>query len=340
MTIHTDPSVSALRAEAESTRARLRTTVEDLRTQVADTTNEIKDRLAPAAIKAEVSQYVRESGDQLWRRLESKARANPLQAVAVGAAVALPALSLLRALPAPLLLIGAGLLLSRSSVTESTSNAMTGLKEQFREHMDETLGTARSNFEQAADVARRTVHDARDYVQDSVAKASSTAASIKERIGDATVGATSSIQESASDLKSRGEELLKRTRETVTETWDKNPLLVAGIGLGIGAFIAAAFPATRTEKAVFGEASESVRRAAENAATEGLGNVKSAVERAANAASKEGLSVEGLNEFGQSVTEKVRAVAERGVEAALGEENTKQSSNSETNQPAGQSRSQ
>ena len=89
MSFHTEPSVSALRAEAEATRSRLTDTVDDLRTQVADTATDIKERLSPEAIKTEVTQYVRDSGDQLWHTLERKARDNPLQAVAVGAAATL-----------------------------------------------------------------------------------------------------------------------------------------------------------------------------------------------------------------------------------------------------------
>ena len=115
----TEPSVSDLRAEAEVTRARLTGTVEDLRTQVADTATDLKERLSPSAIKAEVTGYVRESRDQLWHTLERKARDNPLQAVAVGAAIAYPAFQLLRAMPAPLLLVGAGLLLSRTTAAMS-----------------------------------------------------------------------------------------------------------------------------------------------------------------------------------------------------------------------------
>ena len=98
-----EPSVTALRAEADVTRTRLTGTVDELRTQVADTATDLKERLSPSAIKAEVTGYVRESRDQLWHTLEQKARDNPLQAVAVGAAIAYPAFQLLRAMPAPLL---------------------------------------------------------------------------------------------------------------------------------------------------------------------------------------------------------------------------------------------
>ena len=133
-----EPSVSALRAEAEVNRARLTGTVEDLRTQVADTATDLKERLSPSAIKAEVSGYVRESRDQLWHTLEQKARDNPLQAVAVGAAIAYPAFQLLRAMPAPLLLVGAGLLLSKTTgnQTAAISKATDAVGDRAQDAMD------------------------------------------------------------------------------------------------------------------------------------------------------------------------------------------------------------
>jgi hypothetical protein len=315
MSFHTEPSVSALRAEAEVNRARLTGTVEDLRTQVAGTATDLKERLSPEAIKTEVTQYVRDSRDQLWHSLERKARDNPLQAVAIGAAVAYPALSLMRALPAPLLLVGAGLLLSRFSGADTT--------EALRNHAQNALDTASGTFDSAADSARRKVHDAQDYARqgvDSVIdRAQATATSIKDRVTDAADDATSAIRDQAGKVKGQAEELAQQTRETISETWDKNPLLIAAIGLGIGAIIAAAFPSTKAEAAMFGDASDALRRQADEAAAKGVQAARSVVEGVAAAASGEGLSVDGLNQLGGSLTEKVRAVAERGVEAALGD---------------------
>src|SRR6187402_124771 len=143
---YAEPSVDTLRAEAEATRRRLTGTVEELRTQVSETATDIKERLSPDAIKTEVTQYVRDSRDQLWHSLERKARDNPLQAVAVGAALAYPALKLMRAMPAPLLLVGAGLLLSRTSGNGgSASGAADALRNQAQGALDtasETLDSA------------------------------------------------------------------------------------------------------------------------------------------------------------------------------------------------------
>jgi ElaB/YqjD/DUF883 family membrane-anchored ribosome-binding protein len=331
MSFATEPSVTALRAEAEVTRARLTGTVDDLRTQVADTATDIKERLSPDAIKTEVTQYVRDSRDQLWHTLERKARDNPLQAVAVGAALAYPALKLMRAMPAPLLLVGAGLLLSRSTGNGGSASDAT---DALRNHAQGALDTAGATLERATDSARRTVHDAQDYARQGaesvVDRATATASSMKDRVTDAADDATSAIRDTAGRVMGQAEDLVQQTRETVSDTWDKNPLLIAGIGLGIGAFIAAAFPSTKAEETMFGDASDALRRQAEGVAAKGVEAAKSAVEGVAAAASGQGLSVDGLNQLGESLTGKVRAVAERGVEAALGDTKTDEPKPGET----------
>jgi len=321
MSFDTEPSVHALRAEAETTRARLTHTVGDLRTQVSDTATDLKERLSPSALKAEVSDYVRDSRDQLWHSIEQKARDNPLQAVAVGAVLAYPALQLIRALPAPLLLVGAGLLLSRGTGTSNGAVAETA--STLKAHAQSAMDRASGALDDATDSTLRTLHDARDGVREhfnaAVENATATATSIRDRIADAADDAKDSISQTADNLTGQAADLAHQARSAVTGAWDQNPLLVAGIGLAIGALIAAALPSTAAEDSVFGEASNAVRRQAEAAGVKGLEAARAVVDSAADSARTQGLSVDGLSKLGENLTDKVRAVAERGVEAALGE---------------------
>jgi len=339
MSFDAEPSVQALRAEAETNRARLTGTVEELRTQVADTATDLKERLSPATIKAEVSDYVRDSRDQLWHSIERKARENPLQAVAVGAAVALPVLKLVRAMPAPLLLVGAGLLLSRK-----TGNGQGSLS-QAAGRMQQRAEAARSQFTDAigrtTDTARRQLHDAQDYARegvDSVMQRTAAATSgLRDQVAGATegakgavegarsaiTGATSAVTNAAENALDQGTALAQQARKAVVGTFEQNPLMVAGAGLLIGAVIAAAFPSTETEEKLLGDASDAVKRQAEGLAAKGVdaaeAAARAALENVANAAGEQGLSADGLKTLGENLTEKVRAVAERGVDAALGE---------------------
>src|SRR3979411_2475194 len=105
-------SFHELNRETEQTRAALTDTVEQLRSSVTETAKDVRARVSPAAIKAEVSGYFRSRGEQLLRDFTAAARKNPLQAVAVGASVAYPLLRLARAIPPPVLMVGALVLVS------------------------------------------------------------------------------------------------------------------------------------------------------------------------------------------------------------------------------------
>jgi hypothetical protein len=350
MSSDVDPSVQTLRAEAEINRARLTGTVDELRTQVADTATDLKERFSPSAIKAEVTDYVRDSRDQLWHSLEQRARQNPLQAVAVGAAVAYPAFKLLRAMPVPLLLVGAGILLARRSGQNGSSHTTNGLYERARYAADTVQDRARyaadtiqdraryaadnvtGAMDDATDKARRKLNEAQDYVRagvDSVTgRAAAAASSIQDRVAQAAGEAKSAATSVADKVIGQGERMVQQARTTVSTTWDQNPLMVAGAGLLIGAVIAAAFPATEVEEKVLGDASDALRRQAQGLAEQGVDAARTAVERAAGAASDQGLSADGLRAAGENLTDKVRAVAERGIEAALDEKKPANTGNS------------
>src|ERR1700687_5473929 len=89
-----------IKRETEQTRAGLTDTVEQLRTSVAETASDIRHRISPDAIKAEVSDYIKSRGERLMNDVTAAARRNPMQAVAVGASGAYPLLRL--AAPTPL----------------------------------------------------------------------------------------------------------------------------------------------------------------------------------------------------------------------------------------------
>ena len=96
-----DYSVEELRRRSDEVRTELANTVGELREKVSDTASEIKTLVSPSHIKEEIKTYIREERESLRQSLERKIRENPLQAAALGAAVAYPAWGLLRAIPAP-----------------------------------------------------------------------------------------------------------------------------------------------------------------------------------------------------------------------------------------------
>jgi ElaB/YqjD/DUF883 family membrane-anchored ribosome-binding protein len=225
MTTNNSHSVEDLRRESERTRAQLVSTVVELREKVGTTAAELKARASPAHIKQEVRTFVREEQRSLLNTVQERIRENPLQAAAVGAMLAYPAWGLLRALPAPLLLIGAGLWLTGSQgrrvlaqaqdkAADLAGNQLASVGETvevLRERTAElagqaseqlsALGSAAADRADAAAVqARRMLHDGRDAV---TAAARNVRDSVQRTVGIDQPGIDRGGVGEGADLRSR-----------------------------------------------------------------------------------------------------------------------------------------
>ena len=160
-------SLSELEKEAEHTRADLIHTVDELHS-----------RVSPQAIKEEMKAYARDTGNELIHSLERKARENPLQAVAVAAGLAYPAWRFLINIPAPILLVGAGLALSQfggssRASTAGGANARSSMSgEDGEENLTHTL--------------KRSAQDASSHLADAVK-------GLKGKVSDAAEEAKSGV---------------------------------------------------------------------------------------------------------------------------------------------------
>src|ERR1700682_4482479 len=172
-------SLQQIKRETEQTRAGLTDTVEQLKTSVAETASDIRHRISPEAIKAEVSGYIKSRGEQLLSDITSAARRNPMQAVAVGASVAYPLLRLARTIPLPVLMVGAGLFFAGSKIgqaaTQKASEVVSDLSDE---------------------VGRRT-RDFGSQVGESASAAKTSASDKLDRVGAAVTGGTDQVSRAA-----------------------------------------------------------------------------------------------------------------------------------------------
>jgi ElaB/YqjD/DUF883 family membrane-anchored ribosome-binding protein len=166
MSMQNDASVADLRRQSEQTRSDLSRTVGELRVKVSDTASELKTRVSPDHIKQEIRSYVREGQETVVQSIERKVRQNPLQAVAVGAAVAYPLLGILRAIPAPILLIGAGLWFTGKGGQRTV--------DQAKAKVSDAVGTARDQMSDIARATQATVGSKVSQVTDAVKEAGAT----------------------------------------------------------------------------------------------------------------------------------------------------------------------
>ena len=332
-----EPSVQELRQESERTREALASTVGELRDKVGDTATELKTLVSPSHIKQEIKDYIREERESLVQSLLRKAKENPLQMAAVGAAVAYPAWGLLRAIPTPLLLIGAGLFLTSKRGQQTSKEIQATVEEVVQQGSDKVsdfAGSVRSDLEDRLAGARYAVEDAQDVVTSTVREAADTARATVRDVADVVKAAASSAAaataggvtaasaDMATTVRDRAATTGASSRTAVTNFVDNNALLVAGIGAAVGALIAASIPPSDAENRLFGAGSGKLKDKAREAAAQGIEQAGDIAAEAAGsvaaAAAREGLDAAGVQGALNKVADSVRAVTDRGLDTALG----------------------
>jgi hypothetical protein len=207
-----NPSLGELKRETEQTRAGLSQTVEQLRTSVSETASDIRQRLSPESIKAEVSDYVRSRGEGLIEGVTAAARRNPMQAVAVGASVAYPLLRLARAIPLPVLMVGAGLFFAGSktgqSAVQKASNMASDLSDEvlrrghdLSDQVGASVATARDAVTDTADKAAEMISTGADRLRTSAGSAGAALNTQTGTMRDSTASLADTISAKGRDLK-------------------------------------------------------------------------------------------------------------------------------------------
>jgi len=208
-------SLQQIKRETEQTRAGLTDTVEQLKTSVAETANDIRHRISPDAIKAEVSGYIKSRGEQLWNDVTTAARNNPMQAVAIGASVAYPLLRLARAIPVPVLMVGAGLFFAGSrtgqAASQKASNLATDVSDEvarrareFGDQVQEQASAATAYASDQFDRVSSAVTGGADRVREATDAADAAIAANSNTIRDSAASVGATIADRATSLKDDG----------------------------------------------------------------------------------------------------------------------------------------
>jgi ElaB/YqjD/DUF883 family membrane-anchored ribosome-binding protein len=343
-----EPSVEELRRESERTRAQLTDTVGHLRDKVGETASEIKTMVSPAHIKQEIRTYVREEREHLTETVQRKIRENPLQAAAIGAAIAYPAWGLLRSVPMPLMLIGAGLFLTTSKGKQTVQTAKDKAADAYshssemagemlagaQDHVSVQTGAVKEAFASAKDAVASTAGKVADTARSAANTVSAQSTQLKQQV-QATAGQVAgSVDSAMSQAKAQGEEVRDKSRNAVADFIDQNPILVAGIGAAVGAAIAASFPSSEAENRLFARPREALKSRSNELLADGVEKAKdmaaSVMGDVAQAAAREGLDADGLKKAVEGVVTGARTVVDRGLSSTL--EGVAPKDNQKTNQ--------
>jgi vacuolar-type H+-ATPase subunit H len=286
-------SVEELRRESELGRARLVATVDQVRERITHTAEDLRYKVSPEGLKSEVSDFVSRKTQSWLGALKQQAMENPMQAIAAGTAIAVPALRLARGFPLPLLMIGVGLALSSKTVRARAAEAAAPAIEKARELAGEATERAQSLGEDVAETASATGRRAADIAGEAQTRAAGIADELNGRAGEVTDKVKASINaasETAKDTIERARSSARETASAAPEAARKvigdNAALIGSLGVALGAIIAASLPDSKAEVAVIGKASDGVKRAAGKVAQSSFETAKDAVLSAADTAAK------------------------------------------------------
>jgi len=286
-------SVEELRRGSEQSRVQLAATVDRLRDRITDTAEDLRYKVSPQGIKSEVSDFVSRKTQGWLDTLKQQARENPIQAIAAGTAVAVPALRLARGFPLPLLMIGAGLALTSKAVRDAATEATAPAIEKAREIVEEMVDGATERVQSLRGDAADAVSSSGRRAADLAGEAKARMGGVAEELKDRATETADQVRAGAQTASEKAIDTIERARATANAAPDMarhmirdNAALIGGLGVALGAIIAASLPNTRTEAAVIGKASDSVKRAASRAAQSGFETAKEGVLSAADAAAK------------------------------------------------------
>jgi hypothetical protein len=220
--------------------------------------------------------------------------------VAAGSAVAIPFLGLVRRFPLPLLMMGAGLALTSKALRGHAASTAAPTMDTARELLDaaarragvlqeDLKNTVASGQARVTGVGQDAQDAASGFIDDLRSRAAAAAGTVTDKIesgvdtaNDALGRARSSVKDAAAAARSAADTAPAKARQVISD----NATVIAGLGIAIGAIIAAALPSTKAEAKVIGPVSDSARLAADKAAQSGLQAVSDMTLSSADAAAK------------------------------------------------------
>ena len=235
-------SSEQLEREAEATRARIAAPLAALRT-----------RISPGQMLDEAIDYARDgNGADMVRNLGRQASDNPVPVALLGAGLAWLMMAQRKSRNGKAVQTAKGD--GSVATTEPASfNEPTDRTKTMASKVEKTTRRATRKTEAATEKASEAATSAFDRASDMMDRARETTSETYERARDAAERSMSSAMQGARGL---------------TKFMQEEPLVVAGLGIALGALVGALLPATDLENRTMGEASDQLKRDAREAARE------------------------------------------------------------------------
>lgn len=300
--------------------AQLEREAEDTRARFAQTLDELRERITPGQLVDQAVDYAKDSGGGVFvRNLGNQVTANPLPVALIGVGMAwlmltngrrsATAASINRAAETAIDRARRSMSETAQQIKEFGQTASTvasekagaaGEWDEWRvsagdgpssggrpfEGMADMADTARATAQQSARDAAARTRAAADSVADVAASAYDTA---KSRASEAYGRVAGQAQQITADMTNAAPGFAQRTADASRDLLQfcrSQPLVLAGLGMALGAIIGTLIPATETEDALMGEKSDQVKDQVRDFADEQVGKAKSTAKSAAQTVAK------------------------------------------------------
>jgi hypothetical protein len=325
-----------LESEAAAQRALFADAADGVRSRIAETADDLRERISPSRI-------VRRTG-QNWRGwIEDRARDNPIQVASAAAMLAYPAWRIARALPMPILIAGAGVLLSSKAPlsmkqagdliadargkTRELGNRLADATEVARETGAENLAiigaSARESVTLANDAIQNAANSTVGNIKGHLSRATETAATAVSSAVESITPSGAAIQSfadgaraaanTAGDIASDAARSSTAYTRGAANAVAHNPLLIAGLGLAAGGLLAALLPRTKADDRMLGGLAGDIQDSTEDALSEGHQRVTKAIttlqHRAADEAEARGITADAIQDAVEDLNERASDVA-------------------------------
>jgi ElaB/YqjD/DUF883 family membrane-anchored ribosome-binding protein len=252
-------STEQLEREAELTRAQLASSLDELRS------------ITPGRVIDEVLGYAKSGSAELLRGIGNQVVEHPLPATLIGAGLAWLIMSngnngSSRGMAYPERSRAAASAESWFSETgRSASSTAEGLRERAGSAMQGMKDTAQSAMDSMGDRFDRTTDAVKERAQSLGDSISDTYGTVADKV--------SSTVDSVTDAVARNTPSQDELMQAGQRIWDfckDEPLVVAGLGIALGAAIGAAIPQTEAENRLMGEAADSLKDKAQKLVSDPL----------------------------------------------------------------------
>ena len=239
-------STEQLEREAELSRAQLAASLDELRS------------ITPGRVMDEILGYAKSGSAELLRGIGNQVVEHPLPATLIGAGLAW----LIMSNSANGSSRGAAYRDSTRASSAGSWFSETGRSASAAEGMRDRAGSAMQDVKESAQSAMSNMGARLDSTSDMVReRAQSIGDSISDAYGavaDRVSSTASSVADTAASITPSQDELVQAAQRV----WDfckDQPLVVAGVGIALGAALGAAIPQTGAENRLMGEAADSLK---------------------------------------------------------------------------------